>query len=82
MTNAIENERRRVADRAADSPSVNREACRRAFHQEPEERVCEAVRWALSERNLPGHDPELMIEDWAASATPASTARTVDARVF
>ena len=44
MTNAIENERWRVADRAADSLSVDREACRRAFHQEPEERVREAVR--------------------------------------
>ena len=65
MTNAIENERWRVADRAADLLSVDREACRRAFHHEPEERVREAVRWALSERNLPGHTPERMIEDWA-----------------
>ncbi len=65
MTNAIENERWRVADRAADLLSVDREACRRAFHYEPEERVREAVRWALSERNLPGHAPERMIEDWA-----------------
>ncbi len=65
MTNAIENERWRVADRAAGSLSVDREACRRAFHHEPDERVREAVRWALSERNLPGHDPERMIEGWA-----------------
>ena len=65
MTNAIENERWRVADRAADLLSVDREAYRRAFHQEPEERVREAVRWALSERNLPGHAPEQMIEGWA-----------------
>jgi uncharacterized protein with beta-barrel porin domain len=47
VTNAIENERWRVADRAADSLSVDREACRRAFHQEPEERVREAVRARL-----------------------------------
>ena len=65
MPNAIENERWRVADRAADLLSVDREACRRAFHHEPEERVREAVRWALSERNLPGHAPEQMIEGWA-----------------
>ena len=65
MTNAIENERWRVADRAADLLSVDREACRRAFHHEPEEHVREAVRWALSERNLPGHAPERMIEGWA-----------------
>jgi len=32
VTNAIENERWRVADRAADLLSVDREACRRAFH--------------------------------------------------
>jgi hypothetical protein len=65
VTNAIENERWRVTDRAADLLSVNREACRRAFHQEPEERVREAVRWPLCERNLPRHDPERMSEGWA-----------------
>jgi hypothetical protein len=65
VTNAIENERWRVADRVADLLSVDREACRRAFQHEPEERVREAVRWASSERNLPGHAPEQMIEGWA-----------------
>ena len=55
MTNAIENERWRVADRAADLLSVNREACRRAFHQEPEEHVREDVR-CLSE-TCPGTPP-------------------------
>ncbi len=61
----IENEGWRVADRAADFLSVDREVCRRAFHREPEERVHEVVRWVLSERDLPGHDPERMIERWA-----------------
>ena len=31
----------------------------------PEERVREVVRWVLSERDLPGHDSERMIERWA-----------------
>jgi hypothetical protein len=48
----IENERWRIADRAADLLSVDRE-------------VCEVVRWVLSERDLPEHDPERMIEHWA-----------------
>lgn len=39
--------------------------CRRAFYREPEERVREVVRWVVSERDLPGHDPEQMIERWA-----------------
>ena len=65
MTNGIENERWRVADRAADSLSVDREVCRRAFHGEPDERVREVIRWVLSERDLPGRDPERMIERWA-----------------
>ena len=65
MTNVIENERWRVADRAADFLLVDREVCRRAFHEEPEERVQEVVRWVLSERDLPGHNPERMIEHWA-----------------
>ena len=64
MTRMIENERRKAADQAADFLSVDREVCRRAFHREPEERVQEVVRWALSERDLPGHDPERMIERW------------------
>ena len=37
----------------------------RAFYQEPEERVGDVVRWVLSGRNLPGHDPERIIEGWA-----------------
>ena len=65
MTNVIENERWRVADRAADYLSVDREVCRRAFHRETEERVHEVVRWILSERDLPEYDPERMIERWA-----------------
>ena len=65
MTNTIENERWRVADRAADLLSVDRDACRRAFHREPEERVQEVVRWVLAERNLFEHDLERMIEGWA-----------------
>jgi len=66
VTNGIENERWRVADRAADFLSVDREVCRRAFHEEPEERVREVVRWVLSERDLSEHDPEWMIEGWAS----------------
>ncbi|CAA9453833.1 MAG: hypothetical protein AVDCRST_MAG37-2681 [uncultured Rubrobacteraceae bacterium] len=65
MTKAIENERWKVADRVADILSVDREACRRAFYREPEERVHEVVRWILSERDLPGYDPERTIEQWA-----------------
>jgi hypothetical protein len=65
VTNIIENERWRIADRAADLLSVDREVCRRAFHRESEERVREVVRWVLSERDLPEHDPERMIEHWA-----------------
>ncbi len=65
MTDMIENEGWRVADQAANFLSIDRDVCRRAFHQEPEERVGEVVRWVLSERNLPGHDPERTIERWA-----------------
>jgi hypothetical protein len=65
MTKTIESERWRVADRAANFLSVDREVCRRAFLREPEERVREVVRWVLSERDLPEHDPERMIERWA-----------------
>ena len=65
MTNVIEYERWRVADRVADLLSVDREVCRRAFHREPEERVREVIRWVLSERDLPEHDTERMIERWA-----------------
>ena len=65
MTNVSKNEDWRVADRAADFLSIDRDACRRAFYREPEERVREVVRWVLSERDLPGHDPERAIEGWA-----------------
>ena len=65
MTNVIENDRCRAADQAADFLGVDREVCRRAFYQEPEERVRKVVRWVLAERNLPRHDPERMIESWA-----------------
>jgi hypothetical protein len=65
VTNVIENERWRFADRAAEFLSVDREVCRRAFHEEPEKRVQEVVRWILSECDLPGYDPERMIERWA-----------------
>ena len=65
MTNVIENERWRVADRAADYLSVDREVCRRACHRETEERVREVGRWILSQRDLREYDPERMIERWA-----------------
>jgi hypothetical protein len=65
VTNAIENERWRVADQAAALLSVDREVCRRAFYKEPEERVQEVLRWVISERDLPEQDPEGMIEQWA-----------------
>ena len=55
----------RLADKAAAFLRVDREVCRRAFHREPAHRVREVVRWVLSERNLPGYDPESMIEGWA-----------------
>lgn len=65
MTNVIENEGWRIADQAADFLCVDRDVCRRAFYQEPEERVREIVRWVLAEQNLSGCDPERMIEGWA-----------------
>jgi len=66
VTNAIENERWRVADQAAALLSVDREVCRRAFYNEPEERVQKVIRWVISERDLaPEQDPEGMIELWA-----------------
>ncbi len=65
MTKVIENERWKDADRAAVLLSVDRDVCRRAFHQEPAERICEVVLSILSERNLSGQDRELMIERWA-----------------
>ena len=65
MTNVIENERWRVADWAADFLSVDREVCRRAFYEEPENRVQEVIWRVLSERDLSGYDPERMVERWA-----------------
>ena len=59
------NEDWRLADTAAAFLRVDRDVCRRAFHREPAHRVREVVQWVLSERNLPGHDPESMIEAWA-----------------
>jgi hypothetical protein len=55
----------RLADQAAALLRVDRDACRRAFHREPARRVRAGVRWVLSERHLPDHDPELMLEEWA-----------------
>lgn len=79
MTNVIENERWRDADRAADLLSVDRDVCRRAFHHEPEERIYEVVLWILAQRNLSGQDRELMIENVGpASKAPVSTLRTAD----
>ena len=37
----------------------------RAFHRESEEPAREVIRWVLSERDLPEHDTERMIERWA-----------------
>lgn len=65
MINAVENEGWAVADRAADFLRADREACRRAFCGEPEERVREVVEWVLSKGDLSEHDPERMIERWA-----------------
>jgi hypothetical protein len=59
------NEKWRLADKAADFLRVDRDVCRRAFHREPAHRVREVVQWVLSRRNLPGYDPESMIEAWA-----------------
>ena len=59
------NEEWRLADKAAAFLQVDRDVCRRAFHREPAHRVREVVQWVLSERNLPGYDPESMIEGWA-----------------
>ena len=45
VTKVIENEDWRMADQAANFLSIDRDACRRAFYQEPEERVRKVVRW-------------------------------------
>ena len=65
MANEIKNEDWKVTDQAAEFLSIDRDVCRRAFHQEPKERVHEVVRWVLSQRSLSDHDPEQMIEHWA-----------------
>ena len=65
MTNMSKNEDWGAADQAAEFLAIDREVCRRAFYREAEERVREVVRWVLSERDLPGHDPERAIEGWA-----------------
>ena len=65
LENYFTNEDWRLADQAAAFLRVDRDVCRRAFHREPGHRVREVVRWVLSERDLPGHDPERMIEGWA-----------------
>ena len=62
VTRMIENEGWRVADKAADLLEIDREVCRRAFYQEPEERVREVIGWVLAERDLPERDPERTIE--------------------
>jgi hypothetical protein len=55
----------RVADRAAEFLSIDRDVCRRAFYQEPEERVRKVVRYVASKRSLSRHDLERIIERWA-----------------
>jgi hypothetical protein len=61
----FDNEDWRLADRAAAFLDVDRDVCRRAFHREPAHRVRSVVRRVLSERHLPGYDPEQAIEEWA-----------------
>jgi len=58
MTDQIKHEDWRVADRAADLLSIDREVCRRAFYQEPEERVREIVQWVLAEQGVARDDLE------------------------
>ena len=64
-TGVFNNEDWQLADRAATFLGVDRDVCRRAFHREPAYRVRAVVRWVLSERHLPGCDPEQAIEEWA-----------------
>jgi hypothetical protein len=61
----FDNEDWRLADSAAAFLDVDRDVCRRAFHREPAHRVRAVVRRVLSERHLPGYDPEQAIEEWA-----------------
>jgi hypothetical protein len=65
VINGIENEGWALADWAAELLSADREACRRAFYREPEERVRGVVGWILSERDLSEQDPGELIERWA-----------------
>jgi hypothetical protein len=65
VTDKIKHKDWRVADMAADLLSIDREVCRRAFYQEPEERVLEIVQWVLAEKDLAGDDLEQSIERWA-----------------
>jgi hypothetical protein len=55
----------RVADRAAEFLSIDQDVCRKAFYQEPEERVRKVVRYVASEQSLSRHDLERIIERWA-----------------
>ncbi len=65
MVSASKNEDWGVADWAANFLSIDRDVCRRAFYEEPEERVREVVLWGLAQAHLSGHDPERAIESWA-----------------
>ena len=60
-----DNEDWQLADSAAALLGVDRDACRRAFHREPADRVRAVVRRVLSARRLPGYDAEEAIEKWA-----------------
>jgi hypothetical protein len=64
-TRGFDNEDWQFADKAAAFLGVDRDVCRRAFHREPAYRVRAVVRRVLSERNLPGYNPEQAIEEWA-----------------
>jgi hypothetical protein len=61
----FDNEDWQLADRAAAFLGVDRDVCRKAFHREPAHRVRAVVQRVLSERQLPGYDPEQAIEEWA-----------------
>lgn len=65
MVSASKNEYWGVADWAANFLSIDRDVCRRAFYEEPEERVREVVQWVLAQADLPGYEPERAIEGWA-----------------
>jgi hypothetical protein len=65
VTDEIKHKDWRVADRAADLLSIDREVCRRAFYQEPEERVREIAQWILAKQGVAGDTLEWRIERWA-----------------